>query len=55
MFIHRKTQHFEHVNSPQTSLWIQCNPNKFPELIKLVFFFIKLDNKEYMAAPRAKK
>ena len=43
MFRDRKMQHFEHVSSPHTSLWIQCNLSKFPELILLVCFcfFIK--------------
>ena len=38
MFRDRKMQHFEHVSSPHTSLWIQCNLSKFPELVSLVCF-----------------
>ena len=41
MFRDRKMQHYEHVSSPHTSLWIQCNLSKFPELIPFVCFFHK--------------
>ena len=41
MFRDRKMQHYEHVSSPHTSLWIQCNLSKFLKLIPFVFF-IKL-------------